>query len=613
VSETAEQGVVAAARSNGKTPQNRPVDALLSAVSARWREVAHRFGVTEVAREVGELLLRWDLDLEARDALLGGVQAVGVPRAHVLASLAARHAPDVALAGVGELEELGILVARESQGGWMAEPLLVAPEVRAHCLKKSGSHDRASRCQLPRLERVIDAVAGVEETGGTALVVIRGKPGSGRDAVLDRLLARCDQRPWARSVSELRVREHSLEPRLSGRVAVWDARGTDVGPEDRERASRFLAASAILSVALLDPEQDAPMLADRVLWTLECGPRDRTERVEVWHGLLAGAGLSAEVQAQTCETLALRNGAGVGMAARSLRSVDLEGCATPEEVVGRIELALRQLTQPSNTRGVTVEAPGADAALSSLVLSASVSRSLEHVLVLAKSTRPQGDRRGVKAMFSGASGTGKTLASRALARALDRPLYRVDLASLVSKWLGETEKNLQHAFRTAEAAGAVLLFDEGDALFAKRGEVEKGTDRYANLEVSYLLQAFEAHEGLVLVTTNAKQQIDRAFLRRFDVAVEFHVPTAAERVALWRRELGASGRGLSDAFRRRLSLADLTGGNIASASRLARALAWDQGALEVSEADVAQAVESELHKLGASASAARWMTTGEEK
>jgi vesicle-fusing ATPase len=142
---------------------------------------------------------------------------------------------------------------------------------------------------------------------------------------------------------------------------------------------------------------------------------------------------------------------------------------------------------------------------------------------------------GVTALFAGESGTGKTLAAEVLAAELALDLYRIDLAATVSKYIGETEKNLRRLFDAAEASGAVLLFDEADALFGKRGEVKDGHDRYANLEVAYLLQRMESYRGLAILTTNMRSNLDRAFLRRLRFVVQFPFPDAEQRAEIWRR------------------------------------------------------------------------------
>ena len=141
---------------------------------------------------------------------------------------------------------------------------------------------------------------------------------------------------------------------------------------------------------------------------------------------------------------------------------------------------------------------------------------------------------GISALFAGASGTGKTMAAEVLASELRLDLYRIDLSQVVSKYIGETEKNLRRVFDAAEEGGAVLLFDEADALFGKRSEVKDSHDRYANIEVSYLLQRMEAYRGLAILATNLKSALDPAFLRRLRFVVQFPFP-----------DTGAAGRNLA--------------------------------------------------------------------
>jgi ATPase family associated with various cellular activities (AAA) len=142
---------------------------------------------------------------------------------------------------------------------------------------------------------------------------------------------------------------------------------------------------------------------------------------------------------------------------------------------------------------------------------------------------------GVSALFAGEPGTGKTMAAEVLARDLDLELFRIDVSQLVSKYIGETEKNLRRVFDAAEESGAILLFDEADALFARRTAVNDSHDRYANIEVSYLLQRMEAYRGLAVLTTNMKSALDEAFLRRLRFVVEFPFPDRANRLRIWRQ------------------------------------------------------------------------------
>jgi SpoVK/Ycf46/Vps4 family AAA+-type ATPase len=149
--------------------------------------------------------------------------------------------------------------------------------------------------------------------------------------------------------------------------------------------------------------------------------------------------------------------------------------------------------------------------------------------------RRLGLRRGLCALFYGPSGTGKTMAVEVIARALELDAYKIDLSTVVSKYIGETEKNLSRIFEEAEDSNAVLFFDEADALFGKRSEVKDAHDRYANIETGYLLQRIEEFEGLVILATNLRKNIDEAFFRRMSVAVEFPFPEEADRYRLWRR------------------------------------------------------------------------------
>ncbi|MBW8894261.1 MAG: ATP-binding protein, partial [Burkholderiales bacterium] len=153
---------------------------------------------------------------------------------------------------------------------------------------------------------------------------------------------------------------------------------------------------------------------------------------------------------------------------------------------------------------------------------------------------------GVRALLAGPSGTGKTLAAQVLARELGLPLFRLDLSAVVSKYIGETERNLHRLLSAAQALDVMLLLDEGDALLAPRTEVGSSNDRYANLETNFLLQRLESHQGLVLVTTNALARIDSAFMRRFDFVIPFRAPEFAERLRLWQAHLPVD-HGLSDA------------------------------------------------------------------
>ncbi|HYC62440.1 MAG TPA: ATP-binding protein [Thermoanaerobaculia bacterium] len=184
---------------------------------------------------------------------------------------------------------------------------------------------------------------------------------------------------------------------------------------------------------------------------------------------------------------------------------------------------------------------------------------------------------GIAALFSGPSGTGKTMAAEVLANELALDLYRIDLSSVVSKYIGETEENLRKVFDAAEEGGAILLFDEADALFGKRTDVKDSHDRYANIEVSYLLQRMEAYRGLALLTTNMKAAIDSAFLRRLRFVVTFPFPDPTQRVEIWRRVFPKSTP-VAELDLGRLARLNVAGGNIRNIAVGAAFLAAQSGA-----------------------------------
>ncbi|MTJ08593.1 ATP-binding protein [Anabaena sp. UHCC 0204] len=202
---------------------------------------------------------------------------------------------------------------------------------------------------------------------------------------------------------------------------------------------------------------------------------------------------------------------------------------------------------------------------------------------------------GISALFAGQSGTGKTMAAEVLGNNLKLDVYRIDLSSVVSKYIGETEKNLRRVFDAAEGGGAILLFDEADALFGKRSEVKDSHDRYANMEVSYLLQRMEAYQGLAVLTTNLKGSIDQAFLRRLGFVVQFPFPDATQREEIWKRIFPKKTPTEGLNFKK-LSSLNVAGGNIRNIAKNATFLAAEANE-SVMMKHILQAAKSEYVKL----------------
>lgn len=202
---------------------------------------------------------------------------------------------------------------------------------------------------------------------------------------------------------------------------------------------------------------------------------------------------------------------------------------------------------------------------------------------------------GVSALFAGESGTGKTMAAEVIAHDLQLHLYRIDLSAVVSKYIGETEKNLRQLFDAAEDGGAILFFDEADALFGKRSDVKDSHDRYANIEINYLLQRLETYRGLAILATNLRSSLDKAFLRRLRFIITFPMPARAERLQLWQRVFPVETP-VAELDYRRLAQLNLTGGNIHSIAINAAFLAA-QDASPVTMVHVLTAARGEYRKL----------------
>jgi hypothetical protein len=238
--------------------------------------------------------------------------------------------------------------------------------------------------------------------------------------------------------------------------------------------------------------------------------------------------------------------------------------------------------------------PGAQAQLRE------VRRWLRHRRALAERAMPPGRLRpGFRALFHGPPGTGKTLAASLLGRVSEREVYRIDLSSVVSKYIGETEKNLAALFETAQHRDWILFFDEADALFGKRTSVKDAHDRYANQEVSYLLQQVEDYDGLVILATNLRANMDDAFLGRFDAIVRFSMPGTAERRRIW---LAAMPRDPApadpQAFAAAMARFDLSGRAIIGALQFAALAALDDNSPVLQLADAALGVRREMDKEG---------------
>ncbi|GJH13036.1 ATP-binding protein [Caballeronia novacaledonica] len=309
----------------------------------------------------------------------------------------------------------------------------------------------------------------------------------------------------------------------------------------------------------------------RMRW-LDLGMPDAQERARHWCRALGRAQVEPELTG-----LRLPRGSIHRLAA----SVAPGGIDTPSVAMRELEARGRYLLD-GVARRVPAVGPGEALAMSEELqeeFDALIARCRHREALgqLLPGSFGQGAGAGVRALFKGPSGTGKTLAARHLADALTRPLYRVDLASVVSKYIGETERNLERVFEAAESLDIVLLLDEGDALMAGRTDVSNANDRYANLETNYLLQRLETYEGILIITTNAADRIDTAFSRRMDLTLDFALPDALMRHRLWQWHLPARHRVGDEALEEIAVRCCLSGGQIRNAALHAALLCVDAG------------------------------------
>ncbi|HMP41652.1 MAG TPA: ATP-binding protein, partial [Roseiflexaceae bacterium] len=206
--------------------------------------------------------------------------------------------------------------------------------------------------------------------------------------------------------------------------------------------------------------------------------------------------------------------------------------------------------------------------------------------------------KGVNVLFAGQSGTGKTMAAEIIGADLGLELYKVDLSSMVSKYIGETEKNLDKVFSAAREANAILFFDEADAIFGKRSEVKDAHDRYANIEVGYLLQKMEEYDGVVILSTNLRKNLDEAFIRRLHTTIDFPFPEEPDRLRIWQKAFPADAPRTADvdlAFLARQF--KIAGGNIRNVALLSAFLAAEDGGM-IGMAHLIRAMRREYQKLG---------------
>ncbi|MEV3987778.1 ATP-binding protein [Streptomyces sp. NPDC049837] len=528
-------------------------------------------------------------------------------------SAAARLVLRRALGPAGPLRRYGLLRPYGEAAVELAQELVLGPGVLDFLLGWSTDagllgHDPgevappdprllAPHLSSDRLTRLGRALG----TGGIDLAGLWGCPPDGQlDAV--QALARAAGAPLRTLTGDP---EADLRTAAALGAVLWIPTDDLHGEPGREHIDTISAALLRSRVPVcltgLRPWRPAALLAVRAYAELTVPAPGFTDRRAMWSAALP------DLNGPLLEDLAVR----YRMSGGELRAVAsvadagarLAGNGRPEPVADHVEPAIATVTRGRSGSAVHSIVPRRtvddlvlpDVQFKQILEIASAFRAWPRISETWGFAR-RSAHGGVKALFTGEPGTGKTMSAEIVTGMLGLELLKVDLAQVVSKWVGETEKNMETAFRQAEESHAVLLFDEADALFGKRGDVKHGTDRYANMEVGYLLQRLEASDGLVILTSNLKDNIDPAFTRRFHFVVHFPRPGAAERRRLWRLAFPQEAPLAPDVDLDALARLDMTGAGITAAARTAALAAADAGGDAIAMRHVVRGVARQFQR-----------------
>ena len=496
-----------------------------------------------------------------------------------------------ALVGVGGLDErLSGLVRNQP----LPEELVASHHNLADRLARFFSHDIEPR--LPRLAQLCGgnsadkrAVASVAcDILGLSLSVIRGEALPTNPTDIDNLT-----RIWQR------------EAILTGAALLVDCDEIDATEPAREHAI-FQFVEGLHDVVFITRLERRRLPEGRETITLDVEKPTAVEQRSLWHAQLDS--LSSRLNGQVDELVSQFDLNGptiqaVWAEARESVAALAQTSSSSQEMGTALWDAARNRARPNLDQIAQRIDPAAS--WDDLVLPEQQTGILRQLAVLVRqryrvyqtwgfASKSQRGL-GISALFAGLSGTGKTMAAEVLALELRLDLYRIDLSAVVSKYIGETEKNLRKVFDAAESGGAILLFDEADALFGKRSEVKDSHDRHANIEISYLLQRMEAYKGLAVLTTNMKEALDTAFLRRIQFIVQFPFPDAAQRADIW-RSIFPKQTPTHDLDYTRLAQLNVSGGVIKNIAMLSAFLAADAGD-SVGMPHLLSAAQSEYYKL----------------
>ena len=432
------------------------------------------------------------------------------------------------------------------------------------------------------------------------VLILSGGDAETRQAIAAEAIARCGLELWTMAADVLPASPAELVilARLWERESWLDRRSlliecVDVSAADAAWPTVCRLAERIRSPLILSG-RELPFLAGRPCRTFSVAPPTAAEQRAAWGSALVGYTASPGLADRLASQFNLDAG-GIAEAVREAGVVDFDRDVW-EACVRRVRPRLTDLADRIEPRARWEDLVLPEVDLVTLRQIAAHGR--RRALVQEEWGFADGTKHGlgVSVLFEGDSGTGKTLAAEVVAADLDLDLYRVDLSQVVSKYIGETEKNLRRVFDAADAGGAVLLFDEADAIFGRRSEVRDSHDRYANIEVGYLLQRMEAFRGIAILTTNMRSALDPAFLRRMRFVVTFPFPDERLRERIWNQVFPPSAP-VSALDTAALARLPVTGGSIRNIALLAAFLAADDGG-SVTMSHLVAAARTEFQKLG---------------
>jgi winged helix domain-containing protein/ATPase family protein associated with various cellular activities (AAA) len=583
----------------------------------RLRRLARNFHLDDIDIEL--LLIAMAPDVDARfERLYGYLQDdVSRRRASVGLGLELCGLPSTSayarsrLAPGAPLVDEYLVQVEENDRPVLTRPLRVPDRVAAHLLG-SDIPDAvvaalAYHCEPAAPEQAATLVRWMRDGAGR-LAYIRERPGASGAALAASAFAQVGRPTLALDLERLRPEDDlPIVAALTAREAGLTGARVVAGPVEVLIARGLPAVRAFSEVpsmvVLVGARSWDPGWARDVPFICEAPIPDATQRAELWRRNLNGdtppgldlAGTMAQFRLTAEQVHRAALAARMEAHAREipLDEAELKAGARAQNAAGLERLARR--IEPAVGFVDLVLPPDTMAQLKELLTRA---RYREQVLDVWKMGGPSARRRGLTALFAGPSGTGKTMAAEVLASELGLDLYTVDLATVVDKYVGETEKNLDRIFAEAERVNGVILFDEADALFGKRSEVSDAHDRYANVEVAYLLQRMELFDGIAILATNLRSNLDEAFTRRLDALVDFPEPEREYRLKLWERSLGTAMPRAGD-----LDLAflaesfKLAGGGIRNIVVAAAYAAAEQGQ-PLSMAHLIRATQREYLKMG---------------